>query len=77
MAVLGLRGRKPPRRRRSLTRQGKRRAAADLVRRGFDAIAPNVLWVGDMTEIESGDGKLYLATVLAKSVIVTHMRLQC
>jgi transposase InsO family protein len=64
MAGLGLQGRKPPRRRRSLTRQGKRRAAPDLVRRGFDAVSPNVLWVGDMTEIETGEGKLYLATVL-------------
>jgi len=64
MAELGLQGRKPPRRRRSLTRQGKRRAAPDLVRRIFDAVAPNVLWVGDMTEIETGEGKLDLATVI-------------
>ncbi|MEJ8631914.1 IS3 family transposase [Streptomyces sp. MS2.AVA.5] len=64
MAELGLQGRKPPRRRRSLTRQGKREAARDQVRRVFDAVAPNVLWVGDMTEIETGEGKLYLATVL-------------
>jgi transposase InsO family protein len=64
MADLGLQGRKPPRRRRSLTRQGKRRAAPDLVRRKFDAVAPDVLWVGDMTEIETGEGKFYLATVL-------------
>lgn len=64
MADLGLQGRRPPRRRRSLTRQGKRRAAADLVHRRFDAVAPDVLWVGDMTEIETGEGKLYLATVL-------------
>ncbi|MGW1554805.1 IS3 family transposase [Streptomyces sp. NPDC002346] len=64
MADLGLQGRKPPRGRRSLTRQGKRRAAPDLVHRRFDAVAPDVLWVGDMTEIETGEGKLYLATVL-------------
>jgi hypothetical protein len=32
MADLGLQGRKPPRRRRSLTRQGKRRAAVGLVK---------------------------------------------
>jgi putative transposase len=64
MAELGLQGRKPPRRRRSLTRQGKRRASPDLVHRKFDTIAPDVLWVGDMTEIETGEGKLYLATVL-------------
>ncbi|MET9883783.1 IS3 family transposase [Streptomyces sp. NPDC006430] len=62
-AELGLQGRRPPRRRRSLTRQGKRKAAPDLVPRGFDAIAPDVLWWGDMTEIDTGEGKLYLASV--------------
>jgi transposase InsO family protein len=63
MAGLGLQGRKPPRRRKSLTRQGKRKVARDLVLRRFDAIAPDVLWWGDMTEIETGEGKLYLASV--------------
>ncbi|MEU8924287.1 IS3 family transposase, partial [Kitasatospora sp. NPDC048545] len=63
-AELGLQGRKPPRRRRSLTRQGWRKAARDLVHRRFDAVSPNVLWVGDMTEIDTGDGRLYLATVI-------------
>jgi putative transposase len=63
MAELGLQGRKPNRRR-SLTRQGKRRAASDQVWRHFDAVAPNVLWVGDMTEFETDEGKLYLATVI-------------
>jgi hypothetical protein len=56
MADLGLQGREPPRKRRSLTRQGKRRASPDLVHRKFDAVAPDVLWVGDMTEIETGEG---------------------
>ncbi|MFF7234662.1 IS3 family transposase [Streptomyces sioyaensis] len=64
MAEFGLPGSPPPRRRRSLTRQGKRKAARDLLLRRFDAIAPDVLWVGDMTEIETGEGKPYLATVL-------------
>ncbi|WP_380531884.1 IS3 family transposase [Streptacidiphilus cavernicola] len=64
MADLGLQGRRPPRRRHSLTRQGRRRAAPDLVHRGFDAIGPDVLWVGDMTETDTGEGKLYLATVI-------------
>jgi putative transposase len=63
MAELGLQGRKPPRRRRSLTRSGKRKAAPDLVRRKFDAIAPDVLWWGDTTEIDTGEGTLYLASV--------------
>jgi putative transposase len=63
MAELGLAGR-PPKRRRSLTRQGKRPAAPDRVARKFTAPAPDVLWCGDMTEIVTGQGKLYLATVL-------------
>ncbi|WP_199821278.1 IS3 family transposase [Streptomyces sp. NRRL B-3229] len=62
MAELGLQGRKPPRRRRSVTRPGKRNAAPDLVRRKFDAIALELLWWGDMTEIDTGEGTLYLAS---------------
>ncbi|MDH6127542.1 DDE-type integrase/transposase/recombinase [Kitasatospora sp. GP82] len=64
MADLGLQGRRPPRRRRSLTRQGKRKAASDFVHRHFDAVSPNVLWAGGMTEIDTGEGKLYLASVI-------------
>jgi putative transposase len=64
MAELGLAGRAKPRRRRGLTRQGKRPVARDLVRRQFDAVAPDVLWCGDMTEIGTDEGKCYLATVI-------------
>ncbi|MCP2353693.1 transposase InsO family protein [Nonomuraea thailandensis] len=62
MAELGLvaRVRRKPR---SLTRQGKRPAAPDLVRRKFTAVAADVLWCGDVTQIDTGEGKLYLATV--------------
>jgi putative transposase len=63
MAELGLAGRKP-RRPKHLTKPGKRRAAPDLVRRKFTAVAPNVLWCGDLTEIDTDEGKLYLATIL-------------
>lgn len=52
------------RRRRSLTRQGKRAAAPDLVNRVFAAAAPDRVWVGDVTMIRTGQGPLYLATVL-------------
>lgn len=31
--------------------------------RRFDAIAPNILWRGDMTEIDTDEGKLHLASV--------------
>lgn len=48
---------------RSLTRQGRRPAAPDLVGRQFSAVAPDVLWCGDVTEILTDEGKLYLATV--------------
>jgi transposase InsO family protein len=27
-------------------------------------VAPNLLWCGDLTEIETAEGKIYLATVL-------------
>jgi putative transposase len=64
MADLGLAGRPLPRRRRSLTRQGKRPVFRDRVGRRFTAPAPDVLWCGDLTEIVTDEGKLYLATVL-------------
>jgi transposase InsO family protein len=63
MVDLGLAGRKP-KRRRSLTRAGKRPTAPDRVRRQFTAVAPDLLWCGDLTEIVTDEGKLYLATVL-------------
>jgi transposase InsO family protein len=63
MAKLGLQARKPPRRRRSLTRPDKQKAAPDLVRRKFHAIAPDVMWWGDTTEIDADEGKLHLASV--------------
>ncbi|WP_107502561.1 IS3 family transposase [Streptomyces noursei] len=44
--------------------QGKRPVAPDLVRRKFTAPAPDVAWCGDMTEIPTDEGNLYLATVI-------------
>jgi putative transposase len=64
MARQGLQGRSPKRMRRSLTRPDKAAAPiADLVRRDFTAAAINVRWCGDLTEIPTDEGKLYLATV--------------
>ncbi|WSA73335.1 IS3 family transposase [Streptomyces sp. NBC_01800] len=63
MAELGLAGRRI-RRRGGLTRPGKRPAFADFVRRDFTADAPDQVWAGDMTEIATSEGKLYLATVI-------------
>lgn len=51
-------------RRRSLTRADKRRRRhPDLLGRDFSAGAPNVRWVGDLTEVPTDEGTLYLATV--------------
>jgi putative transposase len=52
-------------RRRATTRPGKGRwRAPDLVRRDFPAATLNCKWYGDGTEIATGEGKLYLASVL-------------
>jgi transposase InsO family protein len=63
MAEHGWAGRKPPRRR-SLTRQGRRPVAPDLVGRRFIASRPDQLWCGNVTYVDTGEGWLYLATVL-------------
>lgn len=64
MARQGLVGRKP-KRRHGLTKQDKHAAAfPDLLHRDFTAPAPNLKWCGDITEIPTGEGKLYLASVI-------------
>jgi len=64
MRTAGLHG-IPSRRRRNLTR---RRAGVaphpDLVHRVFSAPAPDRLWVADISYIPTGEGWLYLATIL-------------
>ena len=65
MARQGLQGRSPKRTRRSLTRPDKAAAPIpDLVRRDFSAETPDQRWCGDLTEIPTDEGRLYLATVL-------------
>jgi putative transposase len=60
----GLQGRKP-KHSKGLTRQDKKAPTfPDLLRRDFTAPAPNMKWCGDMTEIPTEEGKLYLATVI-------------
>jgi putative transposase len=60
----GLQGRKP-KRSKGLTKQdGNAPKFPDLLRRDFTASALNQKWCGDMTEIPTDEGKLYLATVL-------------
>jgi putative transposase len=63
MAAQGLVAR-PKRRRRSLTRPDKAAdPIADLVKRDFSAEAVNQKWCGDLTEIPTDEGRLYLAIV--------------
>lgn len=53
------------RRRRGLTRQAKRAVfAEDLIGRDFTAPRPGMRLVGDMTELVTLEGKLYLATCI-------------
>ena len=60
----GLQGRKL-KRRKGLTKQDKEAPTfPDLLRRDFTATAPDCKWCGDITEIPTDEGKLYLALVL-------------
>ncbi len=53
------------RRRSGLTKQDRTAPKfPDLLKRDFTAERPNTRWVGDMTEIPTAGGKLYLATVI-------------
>ena len=40
------------------------KAATDRVKRDFNPAAPNVIWCGDITYLATGEGWLYLATVI-------------
>ena len=61
---LGLAARRK-KKRKATTRPGKGRwRAPDLVKRDFPAAKINRKWYGDGTEIPTGEGKLYLASVL-------------
>ena len=65
MARQGLQGRFPKRRRRCLTRPDKAaEPIPDLVCRDFSTGPVDRRWCGDLTEIPTDEGKLYLATVL-------------
>jgi putative transposase len=65
MARQGLQGRSPKRKRRCLTRPDKAAAPiADLVGRDFSTGPVDQRWCGDLTEVPTDEGKLYLATVL-------------
>jgi putative transposase len=57
---------RPKRRRRGLTKQdAAARKAPDLIGRNFaPPAAPNVAWVGDLTQIPTDEGPFYLASTL-------------
>jgi len=67
--------------RRGLTRQDKTAPAfPDLVKRDFTATGPNLKWCGDITEIPTGSGKLYLATVIdlySRRLLAAATSLRC
>lgn len=64
MRCHGLRAKKRPLRR-SLTRPDKHAPKFEnLLQRQFNPPAANVAWCGDITEISTWEGKLYLATVI-------------
>ena len=64
MARQGLVAR-PKRRFRSLTRQDKAaKPVPDLLKRDFTAVALDEKWCGDLTELPTDEGKLYLSSVL-------------
>jgi putative transposase len=64
MAELGLQARRK-RRRKQTTRPGRGKwRAPDLIRRDFATEQLNRKWYGDGTEIDTDEGKLYLASVL-------------
>jgi putative transposase len=52
----------------------------DLLRRDFTAPARNLKWCGDITEIPTADGKLYLATVIdlySRRLLAATTSLRC
>ena len=64
MKAAGLRGRRPPRWVRTTTPEPTPPAIPDRVHGQFEAAAPDVLWMGDITYVRTWEGWLYLATVL-------------
>jgi putative transposase len=68
-------------RRRGLTKQDATAPKfPDLVNRDFTATAPNLKWCGDITEIPTANGKLYLATVIdlySRRLLAAATSLRC
>ena len=60
----GLKGCLRSRKKRTTRRDGSAVPAPDLVRRNFAAVAPDRLWVADITYVKTDEGFLYLGFVL-------------
>jgi transposase InsO family protein len=64
MAEIGIAGKCGRRKVRTTRRDPAAQPAPDLVERDFTAGRPDELWLGDVTYIPTGEGFLYLASVL-------------
>jgi len=64
MAASGIVGRRGRRRVRTTIPAKKPAPFGDLVKRHFKAAGPNELWCGDLTYVPTGEGFLYLASVI-------------
>ncbi|MCC6436158.1 MAG: IS3 family transposase [Acidimicrobiales bacterium] len=83
MRQLGLEGESGRRKVRTTIVDKAATAASDLVGRQFNPPAPDVVWCGDITYLHTGEGWLYLATVIdlySRRVIgwaaANHMRVE-
>ena len=64
MSQAGLMGRQPRRYRATTDSRHLLPVAGNLIKRRFEATAPNQLWVTDITYVDTWEGWLYLAVIL-------------
>ena len=64
MRELGIEGESGRRRVKTTIVDKRATAASDHVRRDFNPPGPNIVWCGDITYLHTGEGWLYLATVI-------------
>jgi transposase InsO family protein len=64
MRLEGLQGCSKQRFYRTATTRSERKAAPDLLERDFEVDAPNKAWVGDITQVRTREGWLFLAVIL-------------
>jgi putative transposase len=64
MRAEGLQGCSKQRFYRTSTTRSERQAAPDLLERNFEVGAPNQAWVGDITQIRTREGWLFLSVIL-------------